>query len=270
MSAEHLLVEVQDDILIVPLNRPEKLNALSHAMMDGIEAAVHRLRDTPALKVMLIRANGRYFSAGVDLKEVMATQVPMPVGSAVREVHRIRNLNMHRIYDEMEHVEKPIVAAHHAPCVGGGLEMSLSCDFRLAAKSAHYALPENKQGALPASNGVSRLTRICGTHWARWMVMAGQIVDADEARMMGLVHKVYPDEVFQAEVLKFCRFLASQDTEAMGAAKLAIEMCRDVGLDQARNVERMANSALMLGPKWAQQMDTYVSSIGGKSKPSDA
>lgn len=266
---EHLLVEAQDDILIVTLNRPEKLNALTQAMMDRFEAALLRFRDTPALKVMLIRANGRYFSAGVDLKEVMATQEPMPTGSAVRETHRVKNLNMHRIYDEMEHIEKPIVVAHHAPCVGGGLEMSLSCDFRLAAKSAHYSLPENKQGALPASNGVSRLTRICGTHWARWMVMAQQIVDADEARMMGLVHKVYPDEIFQDEVMKFCRFLASQDTEAMGAAKLTIEMCRDVGRDQARGIERMANSSLMLGPRWAQQMDSYVSSIGGKGKKTD-
>jgi hypothetical protein len=134
---EHLLVEAQDEILIVTLNRPEKLNALTQAMMDRFEAALLRFRDTPALKVMLIRANGRYFSAGVDLKEVMATQEPMPTGSAVRETHRVKNLNMHRIYDEMEHIEKPIVVAHHAPCVGGGLEMSLSCDFRLAAKSAH-------------------------------------------------------------------------------------------------------------------------------------
>jgi enoyl-CoA hydratase len=190
----------------------------------------------------------------------------MTSGSAIREMHRLKVHGMHRIYDEMEHIEKPIVVAHHAPCVGGGLELSLSCDFRLAAKSAHYSFPENKHGVIPASNGVSRLTRICGTHWARWMIMAGQIVDADKAHMMGLVHDVYPDETFEERVMAFCRGLAAQDGEQMGTAKLAIEMAGDVGLAQARNVERMANSTLMLGPEWSRGMDHYVSSIGGQGR----
>ena len=86
-----------------------------------------------------------------------------PSASAIRENHRLGLHGMHRIYDEMEAIEKPIVVAHQAMCMGGGLELSLSCDFRLAAKSASYAFPEGKFGVLPASNGVSRLARIIGT-----------------------------------------------------------------------------------------------------------
>ena len=92
---------------------------------------------------------------------------------------------MHRIYDEMEAIEKPIVVAHQGPCVGGGLEISLSCDFRLAAKSASYAFPEGKFGVLPASNGVSRLARIVGTHWTRYLIMANLPASADRALIMG-------------------------------------------------------------------------------------
>jgi enoyl-CoA hydratase/carnithine racemase len=173
---------------------------------------------------------------------------------------------MHRIYDEMEHIEKPIVVAHHATCVGGGLELSLSCDFRLAAKSARYSFPEGKMGVLPASNGVSRLTRICGTHWARYLIMANIPADADKAQIMGLVHEVFPDETFEEDVMRFCRHLAEQNGEHMGTAKIAIEMARDVGLAQARNVERLANSSLMLSPDYVRTMEGYMKPFRGKAK----
>jgi enoyl-CoA hydratase len=168
----------------------------------------------------------------------------------------------------MESIEKPIVAAHHAPCMGGGLEMSLSCDFRLAAKSARYAFPEGKFGVLPASNGVSRLARIVGTHWSRYLIMANLPADAERALTMGLVHEIFPDETFQDDALRFCRHLAEQNGEQMGAAKIAIELSRDVGLAQARNVERMANSGLMLNPDYLEGMSRYIKGIGSKDKES--
>ena len=137
-AAPHLLVEDDGAIIICTLNRPDKLNAISGQMLELLETALHRFRDTPALKVMLIRATGRYFSAGVDLRDA-GTIMSARTGSEVRERHRVQLHGAHRIYDEMEHIEKPIVVAHQGVCVGGGLEMSLSCDFRLAAKSAQYS-----------------------------------------------------------------------------------------------------------------------------------
>jgi enoyl-CoA hydratase len=266
-QAEHLLTEQDGAILIATLNRPEKLNAISSETMRLFESALHRFRDTPSLKVMLIRATGRYFCAGADMRgggedgSGRAT-----TASGIRESHRLKLNGMHRIYDEMEAIEKPLVAAHHAPCVGGGLELSLSCDFRLAAKSASYAFPEGKFGVLPASNGVSRLTRIVGTHWARYLIMANRPADADRALIMGLVHEVWPDETFGEEVMRFCRHLAQQNGEQMGTAKIAIELARDVGLAQARNVERMANSALMLNPDYKAGIERYVQGIGSRGK----
>ena len=140
----------------------------------------------------------------------------------------------------------------------------MSCDFRLAAKSARYAFPEGKFGVLPASNGVSRLTRLVGTHWARYLIMANLPVDAERALMMGLVHEVFADDTFAQDVLRFCQHLAEQNGEQMGAAKIAIEMARDVGLAQARNIERMANSALMLNPEYLAGMERYIKGIGDK------
>jgi enoyl-CoA hydratase len=140
--------------------------------------------------------------------------------------------------------------------------MSLSCDFRLAAKSAKYSFPEGLFGVLPASNGVSRLTRICGPHWARYLVMANIIADAEEARIMGLVHRVFADETFEEDVMSFCRHLAKQNGEQMGAAKIAIELAYEVGRDQARHVERLTNSALMLSPDYQEGFKRYLGGVG--------
>lgn len=184
--------------------------------------------------------------------------------SGIRENHRLNLNGMQQLWDEMEHIEKPIVAAIHAPCVGGGLELALSCDFRLAAASASFAFPEGLFGVLPASSGVSRLTRLCGPHWARWLIMANQQADAAKAHVMGLVHDVFPDEEFDAAALGFCRHLTKQNGEQMGAAKVAIELCAELGRDSARHVERMANSALMLNPAYLEGIKAYIGKVGGK------
>ncbi|HYD07049.1 MAG TPA: enoyl-CoA hydratase/isomerase family protein, partial [Reyranella sp.] len=219
----HLLTDESDGILVATLNRPDKLNALSRETMELFEQALHRFRDEPSLRVMLIRATGRYFCAGADMKAGNPEDQPR-TASAIRENHRRQLNGMQRIYDEMEHIEKPIVCAIHAACVGGGLEMALSCDFRLAARSAAFSFPEGLFGVLPASNGVSRLTRICGTHWARWLIMGNQKVDADRALTMGLVHDLLPDDGFDEASKAFCRHLTKSDPEQMGAAKVAIEL----------------------------------------------
>ena len=266
-EAPHLLTEETDDgILIATLNRPDKLNAISRETMDLLTDAVLRFRDTEEIRVMLIRATGRYFCAGADLK-AGNQRVVSPIGNSktargIRENHRLNLNNMQQLWDEMEHIEKPIVVAHHARCVGGSLEMSLSCDFRLAAASASYAFPEAKFGVLPATNGVSRLVRIVGPHWARLLIMANMPIDAEEARIAGLVHKVCPDETFEADVMAFCRHVAQQNAEMIGTAKVAIELAADLGVHQAASVERLANSALMISPDYKELITSHVASIG--------
>ena len=266
-DAPHLLTqETEEGILVATLNRPDKLNALSQETMRLFSEAVTRFRDRDELKVFLIRAKGRYFSAGADLKTGggAAPRARPQTAREIREYHRRQMNGMQRIYDEMEHIEKPSVVAHHAMCVGVGLELSLSCDFRLAAQSAAYSLPEGLFGVLPASNGVSRLTRICGPHWARWLVMANKPAPANLALTMGLVHQVFPDETFEEEVMDFCRHLARQNSEQMGAAKIAIELACEVSRDSARHVERMANSALMLNPDYLAGFQAYVGAVGSR------
>lgn len=245
-----------DGILEITLNRPDKLNALNRATLDGIRQAVSDLADQAELRVLLIRGTGRYFCAGADLSDS-----PMPEmngsSSRVRTHYRKELAGMLALYQEMEAVEKPIVVAHHATCMGGGLEMSMSCDFRLAAQSARYVFPEASFGSLPATGGVSRLTRLVGPHWARWLIMANLPVDAHKALTMGLVHEVFPDAEFDQGVLEFCRHLAAQPPEVTAMAKVAIELATDLESAQARNLERLANSVLTLGREHEQLVEHH-------------
>lgn len=247
MSESVVLTSERDNILEVVLNRPDKYNALTTEMADLLFDAVETLGKRRDLRVMLIRANGKYFSAGADINGGLFPDPNETSPSGFRRHYRKRPTSLHPLGDEFEATEKPIVVAHQGPCLGGALELSLCCDFRLAAKSARYALPETTIGALPGSGGTSRLTRLVGPQWARWFIMANQTMEAERALQIGMLHEVYADEEFEQRVWDFCTHLAKQPPETLAAAKLAIDLCADLDRAQARNVERMAVSSLVFG-----------------------
>lgn len=233
------------------LNRPEKYNAIDLAMAEALFQAVNDCAEDDACRVLLIRAEGRYFCAGADIHS--ATFPPDTVlarPSAFRRWYRNGQGSLHPLFDAIESLEKPVVVAHQGPCLGGGLELSLACDFRLASTAAHYALPETALGALPGSGGISRTTRLIGPHWAKWLVVGNLPITAEKAERIGLVHDLYPADVFEARVAAFCDHLAAQPPEAVAAAKLAIRLVADLGPGQARDVERLANSALVGGVEY--------------------
>jgi enoyl-CoA hydratase/carnithine racemase len=261
--SDHLSTVERDGILEVTLNRPEKRNAISDEMWDEMRKAVHTFGSRRELRVMLIGARGAFFSAGSDLNP---NTVPDFRGSTLDGRNWFRN-KWHTLFDELESIEKPIVAAHQGPCLGSALEMSLSCDFRLAARSARYGLPEIGFGALPGSGGISRLTRVAGPHWTRWLVMAGEQVSADEAVTMGIIHAVYPDEEFASRVRAFCARLAALPYEALGLAKLAIDLTTDLDRTQARAMEGIANSILFTGEEQKELFKAMLARLAAKRRP---
>lgn len=262
MSA-HLKISESGGVIELVFDRPDKRNAIDRSMLDGLAECVAKLAATPELRVMLIRANGKYFSSGADLA---ALTMPDLEGSPSRFRYEYRRggYPLHGIFDEMETVEKPIVVAHQGPCLGGALEMSLSCDFRLAARSASYGLPEAAMGLLPGSGGTSRLTRLIGPHWARWLIMAGRQFDAEQALAAGLVHEVLDDVGFADSAMAFCRSLAQQPQEMIAAAKLSIELATDLERAQGRNVERLCNSALIFGTEHRERIAALRSRLAPK------
>jgi enoyl-CoA hydratase len=257
-----VLVNADGGILDVVLNRPEKYNAISDEMLTCLRAATDQFACKRDLRVMLIRAAGKYFSSGVDINP----DISPDVGDSTLDGRQWYRTKWHSFFDELEAIEKPIVVAHQGPCLGGGLELSLSCDFRLAAKSAQYGLPEIEIGALPGSGGISRLTRISGPHWTRWLVMAGEQVSADQALSMGIVHAVWSDAEFEAQTRAFCEKLAKRPYELLGLAKLSIELAADLDRAQARNVERISNSILFTGAEHKELVKSFIERQATKRK----
>jgi enoyl-CoA hydratase len=262
MNETALLSEERGSVLQLTLNRPAKYNALNKEIFLGLRGGLEMFAERRDLRVLLIRAEGRYFSAGADLGEEDPPDMNGS-SSAVRTWYR-RELNgMLALYQEMEAVEKPIVVAHQGKCIGGGLELSLSCDFRLAAESASYSFPEGNFGSLPATGGVSRLTRLIGEQWARWMIMANKPVDAARALAIGLVHEVYPDTEFNLRVMEFCEHLCKQPPEFAAMCKVAIDLAADLESAQARKLERLANSVLTLGAEYQGLMEKWKARFRG-------
>ncbi len=250
----------REGILELVLNRPDKLNALNQETLDIIREAVEDLRLRDDLRVMLIRAKGRYFSAGADLNGF--GEIPdSKSGLSTRSWFRREMGGMQTLWQEMEYVEKPIVVAAHAMCVGGGLEMSLSADFRLVAESGGYWFPEMKMAMAPLSGGVSRLTRLVGIHWAKWMLLANRKVDAQRALVMGLAHEIFPDATFEEDVWAFCRELAAFPPEVTAATKMAVEMAYDLESANARQLERLVFSNLNSGQEAEETRAKHVRNI---------
>jgi enoyl-CoA hydratase len=237
--SDHFRRTDSDGIITITFTRDDKLNAVSPEMLDGLRSAVDDLGDDPANRVLVITGEGRHFTAGIDIGGMPRTRDDS--GIVVRRNYR----KLHLLFDEMEAIEKPIVLAANGPCRGVGMEMASSVDFRLCSDRSVFGLPEIPNLAvIPGSGGISRLTRLVGPHWARYIALAGKMVDADTARMMGFIHEIYPDAEFAERTQAFARDLAALPMEAIGLAKIAIDAAASSDRKTARDVDRMANSLL--------------------------
>ncbi|MCW2621264.1 MAG: Enoyl-CoA hydratase/isomerase, partial [Frankiales bacterium] len=208
-----------------------------------------------------IAAEGRYFTAGIDIGDRSTAEgrgvSPEGAFSSTRLRRDYRKL--HLLFDELEAIEKPVVLAAHAPCLGVGVELSASCDFRLASETAVFGLPEVPNLAvIPGSGGVSRVTRLVGPSWAKWIAMAGENVTAQQALSIGLVQAVYPVEEFAARVQAFVRRLAGLPPEAMGLAKLAVDTAASVDRGTARDFDRVANTILLMGEEHKAMTEAFA------------
>lgn len=270
-SEPDVLRDERDGVLAFTFNRPEKLNALNAVITDALTDVIEEMWDREDLQVLLIKANGRFFSAGLDIqggapdrtqgtrdKPELTPEFGGNPMKARRWYRGQRRGSVKQLAEQIEYLEKPVIVAVHAPCLGGAMEMSLSADFRLASQSASFGLPEVQLGVLPGSGGMSRLTRLVGPAWARWLVLANQRVSAERALMMGLVHDVYPDDEFEERVWAFATHMATIPRELFALGKLGIELCADLDRQQSRNVEVMVNGQLFTGDEYPKVLQQYT------------
>lgn len=238
MTYEFIDLQVQDQIAVLRLNRPDSFNSWNQQMRSELRDAVGALVADDSLRVVIITGTGRAFSAGEDVRGMKGLA---DIGTrGFRRVVR----DIHNVFDEIEAMEVPVIAAINGVAAGGGLELALSCDFRFAASTARLGLPENNVGLIPGSGGCSRLVRTVGLSTAKRMVMTGEMIPADRALDYRLIDEIHPTEELAAAAMAFAEKLAVRAPQALGIAKVVLNNCAKVDPDTARNFERLGQSIL--------------------------
>ncbi len=216
-----VLLAVADGVATVTLNRPRQLNAINRAMRAEFRAAFERIAADEAVVVVVLRGAGeRAFSSGADLKEI-GNRTPMQrrVVAAEEPSSIVRAC------------QKPVIAAIRGYAFGGGLEIALACDIRIAAESAVFCFPEIGHGWFPAAGGTQALPRLVGIGKAMELILTGRRFDAAEAAAMRLVNAALPDAAFEAGVSAMARQIAGHKPGALMLAKAAIRMSERAGSD---------------------------------------
>jgi enoyl-CoA hydratase/carnithine racemase len=241
-------------VALVTLERPDELNALSLAMISELEqalsmAAQHR----PA--AVILTGSGRAFCAGADLKLLT------PDAELFRSPMALRDqflAPLARLFDSMEEMPFPIVAAINGFAFGGGCEMALSADLRIMSRTASLGLPEVKLGAIPGAGGVQKLIRHVGRSKAlEWILLASPI-GADEAERHGLVVEVTEPDQLLGRALDLAARLAKLGPHAIGQAKASIYLSEDADLRTARRFGVEALTALASTPEWREGVSAFV------------
>ncbi len=238
MSYEFLLLEREGGVVTLTLNRPAVLNAWNAKMREELRHAVHALGEDDSLRLLVITGAGRAFCAGEDVRGMQGLAELGPRG--FRRVARA----IHNVFDEIEAMEVPVIAALNGVAAGGGLELALSCDFRIAAAGAKLGFPENNVGLIPGSGGCSRLVKLVGLARAKRLVMTGEMITAERALELGLVDEVVPADTLARRTSEFARELAAKAPLALGLAKIVLNNCLNVDLETGRNLERLGQSIL--------------------------
>lgn len=236
-----VLVSTTDEgVTTILMNRPDKLNSWTADMeVELRDAAAAIEQNLKKHRVLVIRGAGRAFCAGVDMS-IIGTEQKLPP----REL-RNRMAIRHRLFDWLEQIEIPVVAAIHGYCLGGGLELALACDFRLVSDDAKLAMPELTFGQVPGSGAASRLTALAGPGVAKDIIVTCRRFDAAEAATMGLATRVFPAAEFDAKVQAFCSDIAKKPPLAVAMAKQMVAAVQPADLGKARSIERLAQSALL-------------------------
>jgi enoyl-CoA hydratase/carnithine racemase len=237
---QYLRLERAASVLTVTLNRPDRLNAWNREMIGELRALADEVAQAVDIRVLVITGAGRAFSAGEDVGGMQA------LAEADTRVYRALARQIHSVFDTLEELELPVIAAVNGVAAGGGLELALACDIRLASSAARLGLPENNVGLIPGSGGISRLVKLVGLARAKEIVLLrGDMLSAEEALALGLVHRVLRADEFASSVQDVAERLASKAPLALGLAKLALNRAANMGWGEAREIERLAQSVLL-------------------------
>ncbi|MGE5304337.1 MAG: enoyl-CoA hydratase/isomerase family protein [Alphaproteobacteria bacterium] len=220
--AQNLKLEKREGIATVELDRRQKKNSLNVEMRHELEHCLKELANDPSVRAVVITGGEEIFCAGADISEIEGTS------SAEQAYHHAREFQI--LFDQLENLPQPTVAAVSGYALGGGCELALACDFRFASETARFGLPEIKIGAFPGGGGTQRLPRAIGAAKAKEMILLGDPINAEQALAAGLVLKVVPKDKLMAEAQSLAARLAALPRLALQASKMLINKSQEIDL----------------------------------------
>lgn len=235
MSYEHLKLKTVNGAGWIYFHRPDKLNALNTRVYQELEAALAVWQADDSVRTVVLAGGEKAFIAGADI-DGMAQANPA-------DAHELTDVSR-RAQERLSNLPKPTIAAVSGYALGGGCEMALCCDFRIAAESAVFGLPEITLGIIPGAGGTQRLPRLVGLAAATEMILLGRPVKAAKAAELGLVHRVVPMEQLEAQAQELAEALMAKPAMALRAAKAALRAAMSTALGEGLLVEQQLFSQL--------------------------
>lgn len=220
--------EVKDSIATIKINRPEAMNSLNYDTLEELDMVFQEIAKDSAVRSVIVTGEGKAFVAGADIA-AMSEMSAAEGREMMKKGHQVMNF--------MESLEKPIIAAVNGFALGGGCELALACDFRVASERAKFGQPEVNLGIIPGFGGTQRLPRLVGKSRGKLMIMTGDMVSAKEALEIGLCDKVVAPEELILEAEALARKIMSKAPLAIGAAKTVINIGYDLDMKTATSLE---------------------------------
>lgn len=245
----NILFEKNGKTAIVTFNRPEKLNALNTETLTELKEVLHSIESERDLSVVILTGKGKAFIAGADVEE-MVNKKPVEILSFAKLHNEVNRL--------IEHSSKITIAAINGYALGGGLETALACDIRIASEKAKFGQPEINLGIIPGAGGTQRLPRIIGYGNAMLLLTTGKIIDANEAKTLGLVQDVVPEGELMDHAILLADEIAKKPPVALAFIKDSVKRGRDMPLDLALEYEMRLFSILFSTEDQKEGMKAFI------------
>lgn len=228
MELKNLILEETDNILIVKINRPEAMNALNTNFFNEMDMVVADVSKKEHLRAMIITGEGKAFVAGADIAEM--------VNKNSREGTAFSKLGQNT-FRSLGELNIPVIAAINGYALGGGLELAMGCDFRIASTKAKFGQPEVNLGLIPGYAGTQRLSRLVGLADALYLLTTAEMIGSEDALRIGLVQKVVEPEELMDTVIKIAKTIASKGPEAVKKVKLVTRKGLNSDFDTGSDLE---------------------------------
>jgi enoyl-CoA hydratase len=249
MEYSILKINIEDKKAIVTINRPSALNALNTLFFKEFDNFLDHLEERTDIKVLIITGEGKAFVAGADIAEM--------AGMNSEEAFRFSATGQ-RTFDRLGKLNIPVIAAVNGYALGGGCELAMACDFRIASKNAKFGQPEINLGLIPGYAATQRLSRLCGLGSALYLLMTAETISADEALRIGLVQKVTEHESLMEEVMKLATKICSNGSGAIQAIKEVTRKGIEMDFSYASELEAKSFALLFDQPATKEGMKAFL------------